>query len=105
VIGWIAEADAANSLPMLSTALGRPFANVAAFVEALKTQTREGGLKGDQVAYEMTVATLADHAPCLLRMRLLLQRMANACTELANQPNWLRDNASTERTALLRFVP
>jgi hypothetical protein len=71
----------------------------------LKTETREGGLKGDQVAYEITVATLADHAPCLLRMRLLLQRMANACTEQANPPNWLRDNASTAHTTLLRFIP
>lgn len=103
VIGWITAADAVNALTAISAALGQPIATAAALVTLLKLPTAEGGRKGDQVAYEMIAACLADNNQCLQRIRHLLQSMANACSGQVDAA-WVRDNASTTKTALLRLV-
>lgn len=104
VIGWIAGADEANVLASISAAVGVAVATTAALVTLLKTPTANGGRKGDKVAYEMIVACLADNNQCLQRILRLLQSMANACSgEL--EVAWAHDDASTQATALLRFVP
>jgi len=106
VVGWIANPDAATVLPWLSAALGVQFATVAAFVAHMKTLPRDGGAKGDPVAYEMMVETLADSDPCLQRMRVLLHRLAEACLGGVVDPiGWARTATSTARTRVFRFVP
>jgi hypothetical protein len=106
VVGWIANADAATVLPWLSAALGVQFATVGAFVPHMKTLPRDGGAKGDPVAYEMMVETLADSDPCLERMRVLLHRLAEACLGGVVDPvGWARTATSTATTRVFRFVP
>ena len=104
VIGWIAEAGGNAILQQLSAVLGFPISNFSTFVTLLKTPP-PGGRKGDQVAYELFIAALADNAACLQRLRDLLKRMANACAGEANPAGWTREATSTAGTAILRFVP
>ena len=105
-VGWIADCDAAAVLPRLTAALGKQFATIAALIGHMKAQPREGGIKGDGVAYEILIETLADSDPCLLRMRLLLRRLADACVSDELEPDgWARSDTSTEMTLVLRFVP
>jgi putative ATP-dependent endonuclease of OLD family len=106
VMGWIANVDAATVMPWLSAALGVQFVTVAAFVAHLKAKPRDGGVKGDPVAYEMLVETLAESDPCLQRMRVLLRRLAEACLSGVAEPvGWERIATCTVRTSVLRFVP
>src|SRR6185437_3914847 len=105
VIGWVANANPSIVVPKLSEALGREFSTVATFIECMKLQPRESGLKGDAIAYEAIIAILADNQACLERMRLLLQRIRGACLSESGEPlGWTRNPNSTEKSTVLRFV-
>lgn len=104
-VGWVAEANTAVILPALSAALGRALGDIPTLVLDLKTSTSETGLKGDFVAYELIVAALADDNLCLQRMRLLLRRLADACSGQATPGGWSRLAASTAATTVLQFSP
>jgi hypothetical protein len=102
-VGWIAEANTAV-LPLLEATLGRAIVTVPELVALLKTPTRASGLKGDFVAYEYIIASLADEVPCLARMRLLMRGLATA-SGLQNSPGWIVLGSSTPATTILQFVP
>ncbi|SHG79623.1 ATP-dependent nuclease [Bradyrhizobium erythrophlei] len=103
-IGWIAEANIAV-LPRLAGTLGRTIATVPELVAMLKTATNASGLKGDFVAYELIIASLAEETTCLKRMRLVLQRFALASSEPQAPQGWTILSSSTARTTVLRFTP
>ena len=106
VIGWIANANSAVSLPFLSAALSDEFKTHADFVQLLKTPLPEGGVKGDLVAYELVIETLADDSLSLDRIRLLLRRMSEACLGGDVTPaGWTRAAESTAKTDIFRFAP
>jgi hypothetical protein len=105
VIGWIVEANAATVLPVLSAALGQQSPTVAGFVARLKNQARPGGFKQDNIAYETIVSILAEDTACIARLRVLLQRIALACSGAAAPAGWSREAISTQRTGVYRFAP
>jgi putative ATP-dependent endonuclease of OLD family len=105
VIGWIANANGGVSFQLLSTALSNELKTHGDFVKLLKAPPAEGGIKGDLIAYELVVETLADDPPCLARIRLLLRRMSEACLPgNVTSAGWTRAAESGPKTEILRFV-
>lgn len=100
-IGWIVEANDAVLSP-IAESLNHIVQTVSEFVELLKTPTNESGLKGDIVAYELIISSLANDARCIARLRLLLQRLAIAAV-MQNPQGWIALEISTATTTVLRF--
>ena len=103
-IGWIAEANHAV-VPGIAESVGHTFATVPELVALLKRPTNVSGLKGDFVAYELIIASLAEEAACLARIRLLLQRFAVASSGQQDPRGWTTSVSSTRNTTVLQFVP
>jgi hypothetical protein len=103
-IGWIAEANRAV-IPLIAESLGHTVATVTEFVARLKTPTNASGLKGDFVAYELIIASLAEETACLARMRLLMQHLAAASSGQQNPQGWAVLGSSTANTTVLQFAP
>jgi putative ATP-dependent endonuclease of the OLD family len=103
-IGWIAEANHAV-VPGIAESVGHTFTTVPELVALLKRPTNVSGLKGDFVAYELIIASLAEEAACLARIRLLLQRFAVASSGQQDPRGWTISVSSTRNTTVLQFVP
>jgi putative ATP-dependent endonuclease of OLD family len=103
-IGWIAEANQAV-LPLIAESLSHTITTVPEFVALLKTPTNVSGLKGDFVAYELIIASLAEETACLARMRLLMRCLAAASSGQQNPEGWTVLDSSTANTTVLRFAP
>jgi len=103
-IGWIAEASHAV-IPPIAESLGHTVATATEFVALLKTPTNASGLKGDFVAYELIIASLAEEIACLARMRLLMQHLAAASSGQQNPQGWAVLDSSTPNTTVLQFAP
>jgi putative ATP-dependent endonuclease of the OLD family len=103
-IGWILEANSAV-LPAIVENLAHTIATVPEFVTLLKTPTNASGLKGDFLAYELIIVSLAEESACLARMRLLLQRFADASSGQQTPQGWTVSDSSTVNTSVLQFAP
>ena len=79
IVGWIVEADEELLMQRLTSDLaGGP--GSSELVGRLKSENRkQGGMKGDIVAYEIIANALADHRLCVRRARNLLDAIASAC--------------------------
>jgi putative ATP-dependent endonuclease of OLD family len=101
ILGWIGSADE-NILPKLSRVFNSTMSGFQDFVTILKDQPRDGGAKGDAVAYERCIAVLAESPNSLARVKLCLRRLAVVCNSDADPPDWIRSdrNAPVYRFSL-----
>ena len=80
VVGWIVEADEELLMKTLTSDLACAPKSRSELVGCLKSEDRkQGGMKGDIVAYEIIANALADHCPCVQRARDLLDAIASTC--------------------------
>jgi hypothetical protein len=83
VVGWVFEAQKGEVLSRVSASIGKSFSTPAELVSELRRDTRDGGLKGDLVAYEAMASAIRDDEGCARRAAGLLLDVAGAIREPA----------------------
>jgi putative ATP-dependent endonuclease of the OLD family len=75
MVGWILEADSLRVIEALATTIEPAPASINALVTRLKSEDRNGGLKQDQIAYEVIADVIGSNEECRRRARGLLNGM------------------------------
>lgn len=78
VVGWLFEAQKSDALKQAAAGLERPLANIGELVEALRSEPKKDGLKGNLVAYETLAGCIRDDSGCVERALGLLLSIAEA---------------------------
>jgi hypothetical protein len=80
VVGWLLAADASTTVPRVSGALERTFQSADDVAAVLRTETKEGGLKGDPITNDIVTDIIAATPACVGRLRELLGGLSKVCT-------------------------
>jgi hypothetical protein len=103
VVGWIVEADEAEVMQRINEDLAVAPGDRATLIARLKSNNHaRHGLKGDLIAYEIIANALADRPFCVVRARIVLDAVAQACAG-AVTPHF--EEVDAGRVPILVFRP
>lgn len=107
VVGSLLAADAPTVLPQVSSALSRAFQTPEEVAAILRTETKDGGLKGDPITNDIVASVLSQHPSCAARVRELLSALSAVCrTGAACPPLFTPDTGRSDDTqAVFVFTP
>lgn len=109
-IGWILKGDEATCLNFLAkeehviSVMGDEKLSAESITAKLKTNTRDGGLKTNYLAYHEIAAAFVNSEQCRARAEQLLEDLRNVVTDQKLPEYWKKADESTYMTTIVQVV-